>query len=138
VKWHQHPAGERFQTRYHQHHERNLFVRGFNVILGTLLILVGIPLVPLPGPGWVIIFLGLGGLSGESLRLARVLDWLDHKLGQHIVGFARNHPYLLTLFLWCFLFLFIYASWNWSPQWDLGPLHWGDWDQTYKEIKSEF
>ena len=37
--------------------------------------------MPLPGPGWVIIFVGLGLLGREFLPVARSLDWVDVGLG---------------------------------------------------------
>ena len=42
-------------------------------ILGTVIIVVGIVLLPLPGPGWVIIFGGLGVLATEYPWAARLL-----------------------------------------------------------------
>lgn len=37
----------------------------------------GIVAVPGPGPGWVIIFLGLGMIVGEFRPAARFLDWVE-------------------------------------------------------------
>jgi len=48
-------------------------------IVGGLIIVVGIILLPLPGPGWLIIFLGLGLWATEFEWAARLL------------GFARRH-----------------------------------------------
>ena len=42
-------------------------------MIGGGLILVGIVLLPLPGPGWLIIFLGLGLWSTEFAWAARLL-----------------------------------------------------------------
>jgi uncharacterized protein (TIGR02611 family) len=41
-------------------------------LLGTLVILVGIVLIPLPGPGWLIVFLGLAVLGTEFASARRV------------------------------------------------------------------
>ena len=41
-------------------------------ILGTLVILVGIVLIPLPGPGWLIVFLGLAVLGTEFSSARRM------------------------------------------------------------------
>lgn len=43
-------------------------------VLGTGIILVGIVLLPLPGPGWVIIFAGIGLLGTEYAWAARLLN----------------------------------------------------------------
>lgn len=44
-------------------------------IVGVLVIIVGIVALPAPGPGWVIIFLGIGILASEFEKAQRLLDW---------------------------------------------------------------
>ncbi len=34
-------------------------------VVGVGIMLVGFPLIPLPGPGWLVVFLGLGVLASE-------------------------------------------------------------------------
>ncbi len=48
------------------------------IIVGVALIALGIVLLPLPGPGWLIIFGGLGVLATE-------FDW-----AKRLLGFARE------------------------------------------------
>lgn len=45
-------------------------------IVGAAVIAIGIVLLPLPGPGWVIIFAGLGILASEYAWAARLLKWV--------------------------------------------------------------
>jgi len=45
-------------------------------VLGGLVVAIGIVLLPLPGPGWVIIFGGLGILATEYTWAARLLQWV--------------------------------------------------------------
>ena len=45
-------------------------------IAGVAVIAVGIVLLPLPGPGWLIIFAGLGLLGTEYAWARRLLTWL--------------------------------------------------------------
>lgn len=45
-------------------------------VLGVLVVAIGIVLLPLPGPGWVIIFGGLGILATEYAWAARLLRWV--------------------------------------------------------------
>ena len=52
----------------------------FVMSLGTLVLLGGLIAVPGPGPGWLIILLGLGMFAGESKLIARFLDWVEAKL----------------------------------------------------------
>ena len=45
-------------------------------VAGVAVIAVGIVLLPLPGPGWLIIFAGLGLLGTEYAWARRLLTWL--------------------------------------------------------------
>lgn len=42
--------------------------------------LVGLVAVPAPGPGWAIVFVGVGVVAGEFLPVARFLDWVEVRL----------------------------------------------------------
>ena len=70
--------GHRFQDRYH--HRQQGSSGGFNpraifgIVGGILVVLGGVIAVPGPGPVWLIIFLGLGMLAGESKLVARFID----------------------------------------------------------------
>jgi phage shock protein PspC (stress-responsive transcriptional regulator) len=76
--------GHRFQD-HHRHHQsrigRRSYLRGFFGIVGGLLVVVGgLIAVPGPGPGWLVILLGLGIIAGESLSFARSFDRAEVKL----------------------------------------------------------
>jgi uncharacterized protein (TIGR02611 family) len=45
-------------------------------VVGAAVIAVGIVLLPLPGPGWLIIFLGLGLWATEFAWAANLLRWV--------------------------------------------------------------
>ena len=49
--------------------------RATRIVAGTGLILVGIPLIPLPGPGWLTIAGGFALLGQEYEWARRTLDW---------------------------------------------------------------
>ncbi|PLS77775.1 MAG: hypothetical protein CYG59_22040, partial [Chloroflexi bacterium] len=85
--WHAFKAsdpGRRFQDRDNrrQDAEHGHWTTGavFNVMLGVAIAVAGLLLVPAPGPGWIITFLGLGLLGSEFAPLARALDWTEVKL----------------------------------------------------------
>ncbi len=71
--------GRRFQDRYHrlQQSGRGRFDprRIFYVFGGIAFIFAGLFMVITPGPGWLTIFLGLAFIAGQSLLVARFLDW---------------------------------------------------------------
>ena len=52
----------------------------FNMFVGFIIILIGVALWFLPGPGWATIFIGAALIAGESLQAARFLDFLEVKM----------------------------------------------------------
>jgi len=50
------------------------------IIGGVGLVLAGLVLVPAPGPGWLLVAVGLGLLGSEILSVARFLDASECKL----------------------------------------------------------
>jgi len=52
-----------------------LIWRGFVAVLGTIIVVIGIVLIPLPGPGWAIVFLGVGVWATEFAWAKRLLDF---------------------------------------------------------------
>ena len=48
-------------------------------IVGGIVLLAGIVMIPYPGPGWVVVFAGLGILSTEFEWAQRVLHYANGK-----------------------------------------------------------
>jgi UPF0716 family protein affecting phage T7 exclusion len=75
--------GQRFQDRYTRRQEAS---HGrwdkrsvLNIGLGIAITLAGLLLIPAPGPGFIIAFLGLGLLGSEFAPIARALDRAEVK-----------------------------------------------------------
>lgn len=51
-------------------------------IIGAVVIVVGLILVPLPGPGWLIVFIGLTVLGSEYHWARRLTSWLRMQLAR--------------------------------------------------------
>jgi len=49
-------------------------------VLGSAVIVIGLVLVPLPGPGWLIVFIGLTILGSEFHWARRFTSWLRLQL----------------------------------------------------------
>ena len=45
-------------------------------VLGALIVVVGLILVPLPGPGWLIVFVGVAVLGTEFPAAHRITQWV--------------------------------------------------------------
>jgi uncharacterized protein (TIGR02611 family) len=58
--------------------------------VGGLIIIVGLILVPLPGPGWLIVFVGLTVLASEFVFFHRISTWLRARL-HAFWDWARRH-----------------------------------------------
>jgi len=95
-------------------------------LAGISIVLVGIALLPLPGPGWLVIIAGLGVLSLEfqwaQRLLTRVKDflarWTDWVSRQSLA--VRGLVGLTGLALACFavlLSLSISGVPDWAPAW---------------------
>ncbi len=59
-------------------------------VLGTLVVIVGIILLPLPGPGWAIIFLGLAIWSVEFRWAKRLLGYARARVHRWRDWYARQ------------------------------------------------
>lgn len=70
-RWRQRVVGD---SRY-----RQLVWRVVATTLGVAIVLAGIALLPLPGPGWAIIFLGLAVLATEYAWAHRLLRFTKEK-----------------------------------------------------------
>jgi uncharacterized membrane protein YbaN (DUF454 family) len=64
-----------YRRRLHEHASRTL--RACCIGCAVLLIIAGIAMCFLPGPGLLVLFLGLAMFGGESRRLARWLDRME-------------------------------------------------------------
>jgi uncharacterized protein (TIGR02611 family) len=76
--------GHRFQERYKrrkkEHRGSFHWARWLNIIGGVLLVLAGVFMLAVPGPGMLVAVVGLSLLGSEFLTLARFLDWSEVKL----------------------------------------------------------
>lgn len=74
--------------------ERPAVDLGYRVIVGvvgTLVLVVGIIAIPYPGPGWAIVFLGLGILATEFRAAQVVLHHARVRYDAVMAWFARQH-----------------------------------------------
>jgi len=60
-------------------------------VVGGLVVLLGLVLVPYPGPGWLIVFAGLAILATEFDKARKVLDVAEGKYKQWEQWLARQN-----------------------------------------------
>jgi hypothetical protein len=69
-------------------------------IAGTTIVVIGIILLALPGPGWLVIFAGLAVLASEFTWAERLLRFVERhakratRMAVGRVGFLQKLPYL--------------------------------------------
>ncbi len=74
------PLIERVRERKEWHKERSKLYRVSFVIGAVVVIALGLVLVPLPGPGWLIVAIGLGMLALEFDRAERLLEFVLNRV----------------------------------------------------------
>ena len=52
------------------------------IVGGFTLLLIGVVMLVTPGPGWLVIFLGLGLLAAEFVWAKRLMDRIKHEGGR--------------------------------------------------------
>jgi tellurite resistance protein TerC len=66
--------------------------RVFRVVAGFTLLLVGVVMLVTPGPGWLVIFLGLGLLAAEFVWAKRLMDRIQREGGRLKVTVLGRPP----------------------------------------------
>lgn len=68
------PPGRRFQNRYERTRNYGPLRRALVLAGGGALVVAGIVLMPLPGPGILVAIVGGAVMAGQSRRMAQALD----------------------------------------------------------------
>ena len=63
-----------------KHYSLKLLLKALVSLVGILVIIMGLILVPLPGPGWLIVFFGLSILGLEFPPIQRFVAWVGSKV----------------------------------------------------------
>jgi uncharacterized protein (TIGR02611 family) len=69
--------------------------RAFRIVSGFTLLLAGVVMIVTPGPGWLVILLGLGLLAAEFVWARRLMDRLKRegdRVREAVWPPARNVP----------------------------------------------
>ena len=71
--------GNRFQQRYarRQQARRSRFSAPLTIIAGVLIALLGLVMLPAPGPGIIVVLIGASLIAEESRYTARAMDWIE-------------------------------------------------------------
>lgn len=72
-------------------------------IVGWAVLLAGVVMVPYPGPGWLVVFIGLSILATEFVWAARLHDYAHGKYDLWQLWYGRQPIYIKAIF-WCLTF----------------------------------
>lgn len=78
-------------------------------IAGGLVTLLGIVLIPYPGPGWLVVFAGLAILSTEFKFAATWLEWLEARYDMW-VKWLKLQPLFIRILVLAFTGLVILVT----------------------------
>lgn len=67
----------------------NTIYRVLITCIGVVVVIVGLILVPLPGPGWLIVFIGLTVLGSEFHWARRLTSWARMQLARFWVWWKQ-------------------------------------------------
>jgi len=80
-------------------------------IVGGLVVIVGIILIPYPGPGWLVVFTGFAILATEFEFATRALAWLKAKYEIWVQWLKRQHVSVRILSLAGTGFVILLTAW---------------------------
>lgn len=95
-------------------------------VLGLLIVVTGIVLLPLPGPGWLIIFIGIGVWASEFSWANRLLQFAKEKVQLWTEWVGRQNWFvrglvglgIILLVAICFWLVFLVSGVpGFFPQW---------------------
>ncbi|MGY4099114.1 TIGR02611 family protein [Nocardia sp. R16R-3T] len=87
------PTGWRaFRARLAVRPTLNLAYRIGVMVVGIAVLVIGILAIPYPGPGWAIVFAGLGILATEFAWARRALGWLRDRYRQGMAWYSARGP----------------------------------------------
>ena len=88
-----------FRDRIRSSRTLNLVYRIAIGVLGGLVLLAGVFMIPYPGPGWLVVFLGLAILATEFTWAERVLRYAKHRYDRWNDWLRRQRP-LVRAVVW--------------------------------------
>lgn len=78
-----------------KHHSKRVLIG----IVGGFVVLLGIVMIPYPGPGWLVVFAGLAILATEFEFAQRLLDYARSKYDAWAAWLKQQHAVIRLLVL---------------------------------------
>lgn len=78
-------------------------------IVGGVVLVAGVIMIPYPGPGWVVVFIGLAILAQEFAWAGRALDYARSRYDRWSDWVKRQH-WSMKAFLFCLTSIIVIAT----------------------------
>jgi uncharacterized protein (TIGR02611 family) len=108
---------EKLARRREKHVQRSKPYRIAFTVLAFVIFLGGLALVPLPGPGWAVVFVGLGMLALEfawaEKLMVRMLNWL-HRTSERAKAASPAQKAAMTALTVAGIAAFVVAAILWD------------------------
>lgn len=126
--------GSTRMERYHAWRDRRIATSALRrrvwrvlvAVVGTAIVLGGLALVPLPGPGWLVVIIGLAVLASEFEWAQHALDFVTSTLDAWVAWLGRQSLWMRALvglvglvFVYAVLVLSVrlLGTPGWVPDW---------------------
>lgn len=87
----------RWRRRIAANTSLNLVYRIGVGVVGSVVLAAGIVAIPYPGPGWLIVFAGLGILASEFAWAYRLLRWVRARYDRFMIWFSGQSAFVKGL-----------------------------------------
>ena len=84
------PSDWAWRARIRAHPTAHAAYRILVGVVGTVVTVLGLVLIPAPGPGWLVVFLGLAILASEFAWAERLLRYARRQVGRWTAWAARQ------------------------------------------------
>ncbi|MCD2196648.1 TIGR02611 family protein [Actinomycetospora endophytica] len=86
-------------------------------VLGTVVLVLGVILIPYPGPGWLVVFAGLGILATEFAWAGRLLRFARGYYDRWAAWVKRQNPFVQLLLGFATLIVVLATLWLLDALW---------------------
>jgi uncharacterized protein (TIGR02611 family) len=129
---------QRFRAGVARNPVLDLTFRVVVAVIGIAVVIFGIIALPAPGPGWAIIFLGLGILAAEFEGARRVLIWVRAKYQAWVDWLGRQHRIVQLIVLTGILLLVAVCAWFFGAFALVASWLRLDWDWLHSPVSTYF
>lgn len=80
-------------------------------IAGVLVLTAGLVMIPYPGPGWLVVFAGLGILASEYIWAHKLLQYAKNKYDGWQLWLKKQNPFIRAVFLLLTMIVVVLTVW---------------------------